>query len=172
YNFTGSPTSTGTFTTGGTSFLRYNLDGGGNSVVLLNYDLQPGSGVGDMSVFVPDSAFNTTQAYVYLYSAFGFTPETTGRLWGSSDGFEEWSVGVGRPIGASDLKGVKFNDLDGNGIRGAGEPGLPGWQIYLDQNQNGALDWTDGNGNHVWDAGEGERWTTTNSSGEYVFTAL
>ena len=43
-------------------------------------------------------------------------------------------------IGA--LSGVKYNDLNGNGIRDAGEPGLPGWTIraYADTNGNGTLD--------------------------------
>src|SRR5262245_51170361 len=77
YGFTGSPTSTGTFTSGGDSYLRYNLDEGGDNAVLLNYALQAGSGVGDVSVFIPDSAFDPAQEYVYLYSAFGFTQEAS-----------------------------------------------------------------------------------------------
>src|SRR2546422_388546 len=38
--------------------------------------------------------------------------------------------------------GVKFNDLNGNGAKDAGEPGLPGWTInaYVDANGNGQLD--------------------------------
>ncbi|MEX2089125.1 MAG: SdrD B-like domain-containing protein, partial [Bacteroidota bacterium] len=31
----------------------------------------------------------------------------------------------------SSLCGVKFNDLNGNGVKDAGEPGLPGWEISL-----------------------------------------
>jgi hypothetical protein len=30
--------------------------------------------------------------------------------------------------------------LDGDGIWDTGEPGLPGWTIFLDQNNNGVLD--------------------------------
>ena len=37
--------------------------------------------------------------------------------------------------------GVKFEDLNGNGVRDAGEPGLPGWTIHLTG--------TDGRGNSV-----------------------
>ncbi|MBI5759983.1 MAG: M36 family metallopeptidase [Planctomycetales bacterium] len=39
------------------------------------------------------------------------------------------------------IKGSKFNDLNGNGLRGGLlEVGLPGWTIYLDQNANGVRD--------------------------------
>jgi len=37
------------------------------------------------------------------------------------------------------ISGYKFNDLNGNGIIEQ-EPGLVGWTIYLDRNQNGQLD--------------------------------
>src|SRR4029078_2835220 len=38
--------------------------------------------------------------------------------------------------------GVKFNDLDGDGVKDAGEPGLAGWTInaYVDANGNGTRD--------------------------------
>ena len=38
--------------------------------------------------------------------------------------------------------GTKFNDLNGNGVKDAGEPGLPGWTInaYADTNGNGIRD--------------------------------
>ena len=38
--------------------------------------------------------------------------------------------------------GTKFHDLDADGVRDAGEPGLPGWTIraYKDLNANGTLD--------------------------------
>ncbi|NBO90856.1 MAG: hypothetical protein EBV06_00840 [Planctomycetia bacterium] len=172
YGFTGTPTSTGTFTQGGSSSLRYNLDNGVNNVVLLNYDLQPGSGVGDVSVFIPDSAFDSSQAYVYVYSAMGYLPNTSGKLWECSDGFEEWSVGVGGPVISSNLTGYKFNDVNGNGVQDSGESGLSNWQIYIDSNNNNQLDWTDKNGNGTWDSGEGERWTTTDSTGKYTFDRM
>lgn len=52
------------------------------------------------------------------------------------------------------IQGQKFNDLDGNGVRDAGEPGLAGVTIYVDLNGNGAPDAiepsavTDANGNY------------------------
>ena len=36
----------------------------------------------------------------------------------------------------AEIRGSKFNDLDGDGQRGAGEPGLEGWTIFLDSNNN------------------------------------
>jgi hypothetical protein len=55
------------------------------------------------------------------------------------------------------ISGVKFEDLDADGVRDPEEPGLMGWTIYLDQNGNEALD-------------EGERSTVTGQDGVYVFT--
>jgi hypothetical protein len=51
--------------------------------------------------------------------------------------------------------GTKFNDLNGNGIRDAGEPGLPGWEIHLDG--------FDGQGNPV------NQSVVTDGGGSYVF---
>jgi subtilisin-like proprotein convertase family protein len=38
------------------------------------------------------------------------------------------------------IRGQKWNDLDGDGAIDEGEPGLPGWTIYLDANGNGQFD--------------------------------
>ncbi|MDA1048953.1 MAG: hypothetical protein O3C40_00535 [Planctomycetota bacterium] len=53
------------------------------------------------------------------------------------------------------IAGQKFNDLNGNGSKDAGEPGLAAWTIYSDANNNGALD-------------GGELSTTTDGNGDYV----
>ncbi|MEK7547005.1 MAG: SdrD B-like domain-containing protein [Patescibacteria group bacterium] len=57
------------------------------------------------------------------------------------------------------ISGKKYNDLDQNGEDDAGEPGLSGWTIYLDTNNNGALD-------------GGEPTQTTASGGGYTFSNL
>ncbi|MCA9121123.1 MAG: DUF11 domain-containing protein [Planctomycetaceae bacterium] len=57
------------------------------------------------------------------------------------------------------LTGVKFNDLNGNGERDINEPGIEGWQIFLD------LD-----GDNVLDANE--RSTFTDVNGVYTITGL
>jgi hypothetical protein len=73
--------------------LRYNLDAGTDSVVLLNSALiSSGSGRADMTALIPLSAFSGAAAtdYVYVYSYFGNKGLDSGRNYGSSDGFEEW----------------------------------------------------------------------------------
>jgi hypothetical protein len=44
---------------------------------------------------------------------------------------------TGRDFGnrSGTITGAKFNDLNGNGVRNPGEPGLGGWTIYLDLNR-------------------------------------
>ncbi|NES06030.1 MAG: hypothetical protein F6K22_26445, partial [Okeania sp. SIO2F4] len=44
------------------------------------------------------------------------------------------------PVGLGSISGVKYNDFNRNGFRDPAEPGLPGFTIYLDQNNNGQLD--------------------------------
>jgi subtilisin-like proprotein convertase family protein len=44
-----------------------------------------------------------------------------------------------RQLLTGSISGHKFNDLDGDGVRGANEPGLAGWTIYLDENKDGVL---------------------------------
>ncbi len=57
------------------------------------------------------------------------------------------------------ISGQKYEDLNGNGIKDGGEPGLSGWTIYMDENFNG-----------VYNVGEAIR--TTDSSGYYEFSHL
>jgi hypothetical protein len=42
--------------------------------------------------------------------------------------------------GASVIFGTKFNDLNGNGVRNINDPGLAGWTIYVDYNNDGILE--------------------------------
>ncbi len=60
---------------------------------------------------------------------------------------------------ASDVSGTVFNDLDGNGLRGATEPALSGWQIYVDLNEDGSLT-------------AGEPVTTSAADGSYTLFAV
>ena len=53
--------------------------------------------------------------------------------------------------------GTKFNDLNANGIKDAGEPGLAGVTIYVDYNDNGILD-------------QGEPSAITDASGNYMIS--
>src|SRR5687768_3290810 len=69
--------------------LVYDLDAGGDNAVLMNYSLNSGSGSGDITVLIPNSAFSEGNAgtFVYLYSEFGVT-----NGYQSGDGFEEWAI--------------------------------------------------------------------------------
>jgi subtilisin-like proprotein convertase family protein len=57
------------------------------------------------------------------------------------------------------IRGMAFQDVNGDGVRNPGEPGLSGWTIYLDANHNSKLD-------------SGERSTGTASDGTYLFSDL
>jgi len=65
-------------------------DSGLGNTIELNYNLNAGSGKGDMFLYVPSSLFSGQ--YVYLYSEFGFGPNDT------NDGFEEWAVRTAGPV--------------------------------------------------------------------------
>jgi hypothetical protein len=80
--------------------LRYDL--GANSL-LLNYDLNPGSGAGDLLILLPTSFFTGATLADQLYVVAGFS--------GSNDGFEEFSTfGVDRPTpGQFDFPSVPDN---------------------------------------------------------------
>ena len=43
-------------------------------------------------------------------------------------------------------------------------------QVFLDLDGDAALDWTDGNANSLWDAGEGEQWTLSAEDGSYTLS--
>jgi hypothetical protein len=69
------------------AILRYDL--GANSL-LLNYDLNPGSGGGDLLIFLPTSFFQGATLADNLYVVAGFS--------GANAGFEEFSTfGIERP---------------------------------------------------------------------------
>ncbi len=57
------------------------------------------------------------------------------------------------------ISGWKFNDLDGDGLRDPGEPGLENWEIFIDYNVNGTLD-------------SGEEFTLTDADGYFEFTDM
>src|SRR5262249_33921064 len=59
-----------------------------------------------------------------------------------------------RPVA---LSGLKFHDLNGDGVRQANEPGLPGWTVFVDLNDNGVLD-------------PGEPSAVTNAQGNYTIS--
>ena len=59
----------------------------------------------------------------------------------------------------STISGIAYHDLDGDGVRDAGEPPLSEWVVYLDTDRNGQF-------------GGGERSATTTADGTYSFGGL
>lgn len=85
--------------------LVYQMDALGDNKVTLDYSLNPGSGVSDMTLDILasalDPAFATlgltsaaqmNGAYIYLYSKFGSAPNV------NNDGYEEWAYTQGDPM--------------------------------------------------------------------------
>ncbi|MDC0175461.1 tandem-95 repeat protein [Planctomycetaceae bacterium] len=60
-----------------------------------------------------------------------------------------------------EIHGTLVHDLDGDGTRDAGEPGLSGWTVFLDTNSDG-----------VFDDGELSTTTVDNERGNYSFIEL
>ncbi|MCE5974032.1 hypothetical protein LZA78_11105, partial [Sinirhodobacter sp. WL0062] len=128
--------------------LVWSLDELGDSWIALDYTLQAGSGVSDMIMYVPLSSFEEADielddgTYVTLYSKFGVQDDyvVDGELvadWTNNSGFEEWSV---RQF--VEVVGIKFNDIDSDGVQDAGEEVMSGWEIraYIDLDRDGLLD--------------------------------
>jgi hypothetical protein len=64
-----------------------------------------------------------------------------------------------QPAGGASIAGVVYNDLNDNGSRQLEEPGLGGWQVYIDHNDSGA---------YV----AGDIYAITNSAGAFKLTGL
>jgi len=57
------------------------------------------------------------------------------------------------------ISGEVWDDINGNGVREAGDSGLAGWTIFIDANGNGLLD-------------TGESQSTTTATGGYTFSSV
>lgn len=88
--------------TGAGGTLRYNLDATTDQTVYMDYNLNAGSGQGDIKVLIPTSFFTGANAtdYLYFYNKMGATDgmladgsNFTGG--DGSDGFEEWRALIG-----------------------------------------------------------------------------
>jgi len=67
----------------------------------------------------------------------------------------------GQDPNTGEIHGLKFHDVDGNGSKDPNDPGVVGWEIYLDLNDNGQYDF-----------GEPNAITGTDPNGYYEFTYL
>jgi len=68
-----------------------------------------------------------------------------------------------------DIEGAKYSDDNSNGVRDEGEPGLEGWTIYLDINNNGELDVDEPS---TLTIGDDPATSGTDESGMYRFTEV
>jgi subtilisin-like proprotein convertase family protein len=66
---------------------------------------------------------------------------TLGILAAGTYGRGVWEI-LTTPVGGTiqSIIGQQFNDQNNNGVHDTGEPGLPGWTVYLDQNNNGQFE--------------------------------
>src|SRR5262249_47909269 len=69
------------------------------------------------------------------------------------------------------ITGQKFEDHDGNGVRGGLDQGLAGWTVFADANNDGVLN-NPVSGNGVCDASAVERCGVTDSSGDYSISGV
>lgn len=158
--------NTGTYDYGALAFSNvtnkrkiYDIDASGDNTILMDYRLNNGSGWGDYKVFIPETMFINPGTGLYYYNYVVLFAEhgnyqVTG--YSSSDGFEEWGHAIYEPATKT---GMKFHDLDADGVKDAGEPGLGGWTIYVDYNNDGTKDL-------------GEPFAVTASDGTYTITGI
>jgi len=127
-------------------------DADGDPVVLKAVSSDPGvvvNVVGSALNIAPDPAFAGT-ARITVTAEDGSAANPRG-------GVRE--VRFDFTAGANALYGTKFRDLNANGVRDEGEPGLESVRFFLDDNGNGVLD-------------PGERSTYTDANGQFAFTGL
>jgi serine-aspartate repeat-containing protein C/D/E len=94
---------------------------------------------------VPTARRLTAPAAVFHDVAIAFDTNATNRNFGNTD--------------TAIIRGSVFRDLNNNARRDLGEPGLPGWTVFLDKNNNGVLD-------------PNEKVRVTNAAGDYRFAGL
>lgn len=83
--------------------LYYDLDSFSDNRILLDYNLNSGSGSGDMLAYIPvPDSLPVGANYLYLYSMFGHSDLSA---FGNNAGFEEWAVRIPAP-GAILLGGI------------------------------------------------------------------
>jgi hypothetical protein len=149
--------------------LRYDMDAGHNISVLLSEANSSGSGNDDYAVLVPVANFaglDPASTYLYLWVQMGAADGAAGSStspWHEQGGFEEWNI-----QNALIVRGTKYADLDGDGVQDPGEVGQAGVTIYIDNDLDGVVEATDGNG--VIDAGE--QTTVTDANGNWSFGGI
>jgi hypothetical protein len=128
----------------------FDLDTQNVDRLILSDVTSSGSGDDDYRFLVPVSSFGNvdpTTTYVTMFTVMGLADDPLD----SSATFEEWNTEI-----AATINGVKFADLNHDGVQDNGELGLGGVTVYIDENRNGSLD-------------SGELTTTSASDGSFHF---
>ena len=94
------------------STVVYQMDASSDNGILLDYNLNSGSGSGDMWMFIKTSAFTGPNQWVYLYSKFG-VPNP------NNDGYEEWATLIGHNTPSVPLPASLWGGLALMGLVGA-----------------------------------------------------
>lgn len=102
---------------------------------------------------------SVTLRAVALAGYVGTLPTDGGYPIALSSGLARGGLDFGFRLLPASIGGIKFEDVNGNGQRDAGEAGLAGWTVFLDADGDGALD-------------ANERSTVTGADGTYVFEGL
>jgi hypothetical protein len=123
----------GSTATSGTFNNQLKLDGVVVTTVTRSTALNPGFGFGVLDTTLPSLAVgeHTLQVVIDSGGAIAESSETNNTL---SRRFYYGNAANG------EIRGTKWNDVNANGVRDAGEPGLSGWTVYCDVNNSGTLD--------------------------------
>lgn len=125
--------------------LAFDDDGGPGTLSLISNFLIQATG----TYYIGVTGFNNS-----VYNA----DTGAGRRAGATGNYQlNLSLAVPDP---GEIRGVKFHDLNQDGVRDEGEPGLEGWRIYVDLNRNGQFD------------AATEPFALTNADGEYAISIL
>ncbi len=125
--------------------LAFDDDGGPGTLSLISNFLIQATG----TYYIGVTGFNNS-----VYNA----NTGAGRRAGATGNYQlNLSLAVPDP---GEIRGVKFHDLNQDGVRDEGEPGLEGWRIYVDLNRNGQFD------------AATEPFALTNADGEYAISIL
>jgi hypothetical protein len=119
-------------------------DMGASNWIKLDASLTHGNGSGDMTLYVPDSAF-AGNTYVYLYSKFG-------ENYGCNGGFEQWAPGQ---ASATPTTGV----ISGTVTNQATGVGVADQMVFIDVSGTGTFN-------------SGDVYTFTDANGNYSFNNL
>ena len=93
-----------------------------------------------LTVNIPNSYYQVDFVCGYVIDQLG--PAGSNIFYTPQDRLKSADNGGTHPIvpNAGSFSGVKYNDLNGNGVRDGGEPGLKDWVIYVDADGDGQRD--------------------------------